>query len=77
MTAAELIAELQRYPSDLQVVTTPDNQYDEDGEITNYTDTRVKRLEGCQNHKGLLYIYYAEELLEPEDIKKGDDTSGT
>ena len=64
MIVYDLIRLLELLPKDLQVVTYPQNEYDEDGEITNYCDLRVRLAESCTTDGKVVYIHFKDELID-------------
>jgi hypothetical protein len=67
MKVKELIQLIQAYP-ELEVVSSVPDDYDQEGEISNYTDPRVIRLDSAIIADGLLYLLFEDDKLYPEEV---------
>jgi len=67
MKASEVIAVLKQFPG-CEVVTQSPDEYDEDGEITNYLDNSVLKSKACFESEGVVFIIFDNEEVEVYDV---------
>ncbi len=60
MKSKKLIKELEKL-DDIPVCKCVDHEYDDDGEISNYFDNRVYRLEDVYEINGIAYVTFSDE----------------
>jgi|GEM_PF-6620896 len=69
MKAKEIIRILSEDP-ELEVVTSPPREYDDYGDISNYSEDRVLKSDMCWKTNGVIFISFDEEKLDIEEVRR-------
>ena len=72
MKVKELIEALNKLPPKCEVVESVPNTYDVHGDIDNYFDDSVQKVEECfvsDRHNHLVYLSLSDEDFSPGELK--------